>query len=86
MLKKGDLIIANEGRSNEPWWVMDRDENPNDHINAHCVGPPPPGFEESPTTAWDSETVTDQGARAIPEAEVPDKMWAAIAKYQLTGE
>lgn len=90
MLKQGDLIIADEGRDIESWWVMDRDEEPGDYRNcdhnSRCILDVSSTFAEDPTTSWDSSTVVEQNARVVPEAEVTDEMWARIAKYQLTGE
>lgn len=90
MLKKGDLIIANQGRCNESWWVMTRDELRDDYHrsdwNADLVSrPAPQGFEDSPWTSWDSQTVVHQHAKVIPVDEWTDEMYAKVAQWALLG-
>jgi hypothetical protein len=94
MLKAGDLIIARRGKSDESWWVMERDETKGDinsfEKNSHYVysvtGHPPSGFEKNPRTSWASKVVVDQDARVVRVADITDEMYAKIAKYQLIGE
>jgi hypothetical protein len=90
MLKKGDLIIVDHPDDRASWWVMQRDEMPEDRyrslVNADLVSwPRVSGFQHDPVTSWDSDTVIDQGAEVIPADEWTDEHYAQIAKWALLG-
>jgi hypothetical protein len=92
MLKAGDLIIARRGKSDESWWVMERDERRSDinsyEKNSHCIwiNQPRPNdgwLRLNVPTSWDSKTVVDQGAVVVRADDIPDEMLAKIARYAL---
>ena len=85
-MQKGDIIYS-EGKSPGSWWFVYGPENDVSDFTKNSVlvfgANPFDSKVEWPVTSWDDETIMEQGARIVPEDEVPDEVWPRVALYQM---